>query len=680
MTDHVRQMKDFLLDRSYRQRRRTSVPDLRQAVTGKNEYQIAQLYLAGMLEYEEPVIYEHDIFGFNRSFTGNAECDVDGVCAYPGRPGNITVNYNLLIDRGLLAVRDDIRGRMAGASGESLDFYTSLDGMLTSTMDFCARYREAAKAAGNPRLYEALCNVPQNRPNSFYEACLFQKIIIFLLRVTRHNHITLGRFDQYMYPYFQADLDRGVPAEELFETLELYFLALNVDSDTYEGVQMGDNGQSMVLGGFDADGASMFNELSRLCMEASLELEVIDPKINLRVGKNTPDELYELGTRLTKKGLGFPQYCNDDVVVPGLTRLGYDYADALDYTVAACWEYIIPGKSMDIPNVATFNFPQVVSQVIRQELTSCESFEALMERVDQGIIDEVHRLIDKYHGPEHFHFGDPMNVSPLLSLMTQGCVESGCDIARGGTKYYCQGSHGAGISTAADSLAAVKKLVYDEGSVSKELLLTALEQNFDGYTDLRNQLLACPKMGNDDDYVDDIALRLMGVFTENLNGQPTGVAGGFWRAGTGSAMEYILSARAVPATADGRYSGDPYGSSYSPSLNAKLDGPLSVIRSFTKFDLKKIINGGPLTMEMHDNVFRNAEGEKKVADLVKLFVLCGGHQLQLNAINRERLLDAQKHPENYPNLVVRVWGWSGYFCELDPEYQNHIIKRTEFSV
>ena len=145
-------------------------------------------------------------------------------------------------------------------------------------------------------------------------------------------------------------------------------------------------------------------------------------------------------------------------------------------------------------------------------------------------------------------------------------------------------------------------------------------------------------------------------------------------------MEYIWSASKVPATPDGRFAGEPYGCSYSPSLQAKLASPLSVIRSFTKFDLRKTINGGPLTMELHDNVFRNSEREEKVAQLEKLLVLSGGHQLQLNAINRDRLLDAQAHPEKYPNLVVRVWGWSGYFRELDPKFQNHIIRRAEFNL
>ena len=145
-------------------------------------------------------------------------------------------------------------------------------------------------------------------------------------------------------------------------------------------------------------------------------------------------------------------------------------------------------------------------------------------------------------------------------------------------------------------------------------------------------------------------------------------------------MGYITYAAKVGATADGRLAGAPYASSFSPSPNAKLNGPLSAILSFTKTDMRKICNGGPFTIEIHDTVFRNDEGERKVAQLIKSYIDLGGHQIQINAINRERLLDAQAHPENYPNLIVRVWGWSGYFCELDKVYQDHIIQRVEFGV
>ena len=192
-------------------------------------------------------------------------------------------------------------------------------------------------------------------------------------------------------------------------------------------------------------------------------------------------------------------------------------------------------------------------------------------------------------------------------------------------------------------------------------------------------LISSPKMGDNDDYVDSLATEIIQAFSDNMNGRDNGI-GGVWRAGTGSAMEYIWRGEECPATADGRRSGEPYSSSFSPSLDVKNNGLLSVIQSFTKYDMKNIINGGPLTVEIHDSVLRSDVGISKVAMLVKTFIALGGHQLQLNSVNRERLLDAQANPEKYPGLIVRVWGWSGYFSELDVKYQNHIIRRVEHTI
>jgi formate C-acetyltransferase len=246
-------------------------------------------------------------------------------------------------------------------------------------------------------------------------------------------------------------------------------------------------------------------------------------------------------------------------------------------------------------------------------------------------------------------------------------------------KYKNFGCHGAGIANAADALAAVKKCVYEDKTIDKNTLLAALEADFEGYSKIRAMLKACPKMGNNDPYADSLGYALMDFFSKYLNNKPNG-RGGIWRAGTGSAMEYLLSARKTPATADGRKAFDMFPSSFSPSLDVKTDGILSVVQSFTNYDMENIINGGPLTLEIHDTVLKNDVGIEKTARLVKLFVELGGHQLQLNSINREKLLDAQKHPEKYPGLIVRVWGWSGYFNELDLPYREHIIRRVHYSI
>ena len=677
MTQRVKNMLEFLRKRQYRDDREDIVIDITQKCQNLGFDRIQAIYLRESLEHSKCIIYDGDIFGFNKSFKG-----------YPinknplkksWHPNNITINYDRIIKDGLDETLEKISSLKKDADEKQLEFYEVVEEELGYIFDFCKRYQQSAKEQNNTLLVSALERIPHKGAQTLYEACLFQKIIIFMLRTTFHDHMTLGRFDQYMYEYYQNDIRAGKSREELLELIELYFISLNIDTDTYHGIQQGDNGQSMVLGGYDLDGNDMFNELSFLCMDASLELELIDPKINLRVSKKTPDQMYEYATKLTKKGLGFPQYCNDDVVVPGLVALGYEPKDAVNYSVAACWEFIVPQKSHDIPNIKTFNFPKVVGDAIRDQLINCITFDELLLKVDEYIAEEAQSIMCSLYVNEKNTERLCVRNSPLLSIFVEGCIEQGKDISDLGAKYNNFGCHGAGISNAADALAAVKKVIYDEGSVSKEELLEALANNFESNAQLRNKLLSCPKVGNDDDYADEMMIHIMSVFSKELNGKPNGF-GGLWRAGTGSAMEYILSAQKCPATADGRYAGAPYASSFSPSITTKLSGPLSVIKSFTKPDLTKTINGGPLTMEINNNVFRNPEGEKKVAALVKLFVMLGGHQLQLNSISKETLIKAQKNPADYPNLIVRVWGWSGYFCELDKVYQDHIISRTDFSV
>ena len=614
---------------------------------------------------ETPILYPVDFFGFHLGMNKMNE--------HVG--GNVTPNYKRMLTQGFDAVRRELVANMDAAEDPGKKAY---GGEMLQALDeclaVCDEYRETVRQQGNMRLYNALLKVPHKGADSFFEACVFVKLCIYFLRVAKTEHVGLGRFDQYMYPFYERDKAKGVTDEELFETLEAFFVSLNFDTDLYFGIQQGDNGQSMVLGGFDKDGNSMYNELSDMCMRASLELNIIDPKINLRVGRNTPDEIYVKATQLTKQGLGFPQYCNDDVVVPGLVKLGYDLEDALDYVVAACWEFIIPGCGADIPNLCTMNFPLVVNNVLHEKLCACSSFDALMQHVERGIADECDGLA-KYRDESRKGRCQPM---PLLSLFTDPCLQTLTDMWQGGAKYVNNGCHGTGIANATDALAAVKLCVFEEKTLTAEALLEALDSNFEGHNALRNRLRNCPKMGNNDPAADDIACQLMSCFSKYMNHKKNFV-GGIWRAGTGSAMEYIKSAEKCPATADGRKAFEAYSSSFSPSLDVKTNGLLSVIQSFTKYDMTEIINGGPLTLEIHDSVLRNDIGVEKTAQLVKAYVQLGGHQLQLNSINKERLLDAQKNPEKYPNLIVRVWGWSGYFNELDLEYQNHIIRRCEYT-
>lgn len=682
MTERVEKMLSFYRSREYRKLRNGENWDLEEQVSREDLYHFSTVYMRESLKRERVVLFADDHFGFNRYMAMSPGLPAplsSNVKVIQGEQyyeciSNIVPDYNKLISRGFSDVIAEIDQKLPNVEDDR--FYCNAKAQLTEIIKLCDRYRDAAKLEGCIKLHHALCNIPRKGASSFYEACLFQKILIFAMRCGLYKHLAMGRFDQYMLPYFQTDLDRGVSEEELLETLELYFISLNFDTDLYNGIQQGDNGQSIVLGGYDLDGTEHFNRLSELCLQASMELCLIDPKINVRVGKATPDAIYAAGTKLTKCGLGFPQYCNDDIIIPGLIKLGYTPEDAANYAVAACWEPVIPARGADVPNRIALSFPLQMLHAIERTLPNCASFEVLLQEVEASIRDRCEEMRQKCWGKESYYFSVGFNPSPLISLMMDGCLESGADISTFCLPYHNLGTFGVGISTMADSLYAVKKLVFDEKQITQQELLDALHANYVEYDHLRNRMANCAKMGDDDDGPDKIAERMMTCFAASLNGKSNG-SGGIWRVGTGSAQTYLSMGEKCPATPDGRKAGEPLSCSFSPAPGARTSGPLSVIRSFTKCDLTDHINGGPITMELHDNVFRNAMGEAKVAQLVKLFVLSGGHQLQLNAINREKLLEAQKHPEQYPNLIVRVWGWSGYFCELDTQYQNHIIARTE---
>ncbi len=529
------------------------------------------------------------------------------------------------------------------------------------------RYRDYAREIGREDVAAVLDVVPHKPANTFREALQFLRILHFGIWLEGSYHNTLGRFDKYMYPYFARDLANGtLDMDAAFDLVSDFFLACNKDSDLYTGVQQGDNGQSMVLGGIDGDGNDVYSDLSRLCLRASETLNMIDPKINLRVNRYTPLSVYEEGSRLTAVGLGFPQYSNDDVVIPGLERLGYAHEDAVDYAVAACWEYIIPRVGADIANIGALNFPLVVDRAMHKSLFAAADFDAFMEAVHAEIAAECDAIMATVDREDVL-----FTPHPLLNIMF------GCDISRG-AKYNNFGIHGTGVAIAADSLAVIRDHVFGDGRITKEEILSACDNDFAG----QEALLAfvrseCPKMGQDDDAVDALASDLLHTFAMTLEGKKN-CRGGIWRAGTGSAMYYLWHAAELGASPDGRRKGEPFGTNYSPALHTKSDGPISLIRSFTKPNLSEVINGGPLTLEFHASVFSDPENIPKLARLVQYFVACGGHQLQLNTVSKEVLLDAQAHPENYPHLIVRIWGWSAYFVELDKPYQDHVIARQEY--
>ena len=487
-----------------------------------------------------------------------------------------------------------------------------------------------------------------------------------------HHHVGLGRLDQYLWPYLAADLEAGrldeTAAEEL---LAEFFIALNKDSDLYPGIQQGDNGQSLMLGGVTRDGAAAVNPLTWMALRVARDVGMIDPKINLRITAETDLELLRLATELTRKGLGFPQYANDDVVIPALVGHGYDLADARDYTVAACWEFIIPGRGMDVVNIGAVSFPAAADAAIRAGLAAGATFDGILERDRR----RDRRPGASAHGPYEAAVG----AGALLLRADDDALEAVSTMAAApSTATSASTARGCQRRGLARGGPAPRVRLGDVAAAS----CCALEADFAGYEALRQRLAEeSPQVGLNDGggRAAGEALRL----ARRCLRSRTERSGLVVRPGTGTAMYYLWLARGarrslpepvVGATADGRRRAIPSAPT-SRRRRARTAGPISVLQSYTKIDYGRICNGGPITLELSDSVFRDDESIQKVAVLVRAFARLGGQQLQINTLNPEQLLDAQAHPELHRNLIVRVWGWSGYFCELWPEYQDHVIAR-----
>ena len=644
----------------------------------------ARIGLEEMLKAETPAFLEGETIAFLRTVKQipdlhsdeemNARKAAGTAFGEKGVVFNLTADFDPTIRDGLDARIAEMEARLARAKAErddaGVNFLENAILSAKAVLELVERYRQAAEKMGLTTIAKTLAQVPAKGARTFHEALQSLRILHYAMWCEGEYHCGLGRIDQYLLPYYEADVQAGrLTDETALEEMQEFFIACNRDSDLYIGVQQGDNGQSVMLGGRTraaAGGGCAFNALSRLCLKACGELKLVDPKINLRVDKQTPLDIYELGTALTKEGLGFPQYANDDVVVPALVKWGYDPEDALDYSVAACWEFLIPGCGMD--NIDAVSFMGSLDTALRQVAESARTFEDVVRAFEEEVQRRADALVEKYAHVE-------ILPGPFVSVISTGCIKKARDISQG-AKYNNFGIHGTGIAVTVDSLASVRELVFERKLVSLTELVGLLDTDYAGRPDVLAAAKAAPKMGNADPKADEIAKRLIAFWGGAFDGKKND-RGGIIRPGTGSAMYYIWHAREVPASADGRLKGHPLSANYAPSLDVPVKGPVSVVRSFTEPELGPVCNGGPLTIELHDSAFLFSDGVAKVAHLVKFFVDRGGHQLQINTINRETLLDAQKHPENHRHLIVRVWGWSGYFVELDACYQDQIIRRVE---
>ncbi|MBR5870467.1 MAG: pyruvate formate-lyase [Clostridia bacterium] len=681
MTERIARLKAYLENREHRKNRRKLTDDELAVIlpqirdTSRTYMERHTLRLRLFLERETPVLLpDTHVFGLRTieyfpdiySEDELAEIKKTHYVHEKGKVTNLAWAVEAVLTEGL----EGRRNRLLSGKREDEEFVRLGCETIDIVEAFADRYAAAMTEAGFGAEGEALSRAIRTGAHTMAEAFQVFRILHFAVWASDCYHNTVGRFDQWLLPFYRHDIDAGIETKEsALEKIEDFFLSFNWDSDLYYSLAWGDNGQSLVLGGLLPDGSNGINEVTELALIAAREVRQIDPKVNLRVDKNTPIEIYELATELTKIGLGFPQYANDDVVIPCLEYWGYAPEDARNYAIAACWEFIVPEVAMDIPNINGLSMAETIRNTIIEHLDACENMDALMECVREAI--RV-RAVSMASVVKNLH----LEPAPLLSLLMRDCADQGRDISAG-AKYNNIGFHGTGLSCAADQLAAVDSMIYRTGRITKARLLDGMETDFANDAELKHLLRNdADKMGRDDT-ANEIGNRLLHFFADAFEGL-TNERGGIVRAGTGSAMYYVWHSRDLGATADGRAAGEYLPCNFSPSLFLTKSGPLSVLLGFSPDALKRTSNGGPMTLELHDTVFREEASVHKVAELVRAYILAGGHQLQLNAVNAEKLRAAQLEPEKYQELIVRVWGWSGHFVELDKCYQDQVLSRVEY--
>ncbi|MDF1576143.1 MAG: glycyl radical protein [Bacteroidales bacterium] len=600
-------------------------------------------------------------------------------------------------------------------------FYTALTIGLESFQSFIRRYRDLAvylsKESDDPQRTSELqliadnCHaIAERPPEDFYQALQLVYFVQLILQIESNGHsVSLGRLDQYLYPFYQKDLAAGKISQEraieLLENTWIKLLSIN-KIRPWSHTRFSAGGplyQNVTIGGQTPDGKDAVNELSFLILESVGNMKLTQPNLSVRFHKGISEEFMMACIRVIEKGFGMPSFNNDEVVIPELIHLGVEQEDAFNYSAIGCIEIAVPGKwgyrctGMSFLNLmrvflATLydGYDSPSGQTFHKgtgNFTDFDSYEELFKAWQQQIqyytrktveIDTAVDIALEEHVPDI-----------LCSAFVDSCISRGKTIKEGGSKYDFISGLQVGIANLGNALAAIKKLVYEEKKIGPEELLEALEGNFEGKEGekIRQLLLNyAPKYGNDDDYVDLLLRDAYMEFIRELDKYHTtrynrGPIGCRYYAGTSSISANVPSGAVVPATPDGRLAHTPVAEGSSPSSGTDLLGPTAVFKSVSKLPTEKIMGGVLLNQKLSPAAIQKERDKHKLISIIRTFFsdLKGWH-VQYNIVSRETLLAARKDPEKYRDLVVRIAGYSAFFTTLSPDTQDDIIARTEHTL
>jgi formate C-acetyltransferase len=497
------------------------------------------------------------------------------------------------------------------------------------------------------------------------------------------SSLSLGRFDQYLYDFYQKDLAKGISRDFLKEILECFWIKTNdvvllrsaSSAKYFAGFP---TGYTVTLGGLNEIGHSAVNELSFLCLETYHDIQLPQPNLAVRLNELIPRPFLNKAAETIRLGTGIPQIFNDEVIVPAFLNRGVSLEDARDYAIVGCVELSLPGKTYGLHDIALFNLLKITELSLYQNKNKEPSFSDIIDDVKQGIVHYVQLVAE---GSNIVDFGHrEFAPVPFLSCLIDDCLKQGLDITEGGARYNFSGVQGIGEANLSDSLYALKKIVFEEKRITFAELIHALEVNFAGpeYSKLRIRLInRYDKYGNDNDELDLIAADILRYYAKELE-LYTNVRKGKFTPGAYTVSAHIPLGAAVGATPDGRRAQEQLADGgLSPMVGRDQLGPTAVLKSVSKLDNYLLSNGSLLNVKFSPRTLAGTAGIKKFGDFLMAFMRLKIQHIQFNVISRETLLAAQEKPQEYKGLVVRVAGYSAFFIELNKEIQDDIIARTE---
>jgi formate C-acetyltransferase len=510
--------------------------------------------------------------------------------------------------------------------------------------------------------------------------------------------MSTGRFDQYMFPFYQADSKNNrideQAALELLELLWVKMTSLIKIRNEYYSIAFAGHPmfQNLTIGGQHADGSDATNELSRLTLQATANIRVTQPSVSFRWHKNTPEDVKLQVVDVISKGLGMPGLFNDDEIIPMMIEKGTDSSEVHEYSVLGCVEPIIGGKSDPRQNIGYVNLPKILEvtlnngkdpktgELVGKETGNARSFKSFDE-LWLAFEEQIDYTIDMLTRADRVAAGvlAENTPTPFISSLLDGCNESGKTIQDGGATYNSGGIMGVGIAIVADSLEILRKYVFEENEISMDDMLQILAKDYEGHEELRVKLENDPsKYGNDIERVDVLARDTGRAFCNSIQSRMT-TRNGPYHGALFSVSMYIPQGEVLGATPDGRKAGYMISDGVSPTQNRDVNGPTAAMKSVARLDHALCYNGTLYNMKFTPDFFNTESRRKKFISMVDAYFELGGFHVQYNVVSRETLEDAKVNPLHHRDLIVRVAGYSAYFIELDPFVQDEVIARTEFS-